>query len=126
MPETQKPTPFGLLRVAYPGERNTGLRPWKGDNYDLSLEYYTANGGLISGGVFMKEVTGFFGSQVKIATEEDLEALGLDPGYEGWELTTQFNLPGTSQGNWEWRLGELPGAPERLRELTRIYGRSAR
>jgi iron complex outermembrane receptor protein len=77
--------------------RNTGLRPWTGDNYDLSLEYYTAQGGLFSAGAFMKEVKDFFGSAVRIATEEDLEALGLDPRYAGWELNTQFNLSGTSR-----------------------------
>jgi 4-alpha-glucanotransferase len=39
-----------------------------------------------------------------------------------------MNLPGTSQGNWEWRLSELPGAEllARLKHLTQIYGRSAR
>jgi iron complex outermembrane recepter protein len=76
--------------------RNTGLRPWTGDNYDLSFEYYTSQGGLFSIGGFYKEVRDFFGSRVKIATEDDLEALGLDPRYEGWQLTTQYNVPGTS------------------------------
>jgi outer membrane receptor protein involved in Fe transport len=36
--------------------RNTGLRPWTADNYDLSVEYYTKNGGLFSGGMFLKEI----------------------------------------------------------------------
>ncbi|HEY2029044.1 MAG TPA: 4-alpha-glucanotransferase [Myxococcales bacterium] len=39
----------------------------------------------------------------------------------------RMNLPGTSQGNWEWRLlPQTPGVEEqaRLLELTRIYGRS--
>jgi len=40
----------------------------------------------------------------------------------------RMNLPGTAQGNWEWRLLALPDrrVQERLRETTRIYGRAAR
>ena len=71
--------------------RNTGLRPWTADNYDLSLEYYTSKGGLYSVGVFMKNITNFFGSSVRIATLADTEALGLDPRYVGWRVTTKFN-----------------------------------
>jgi 4-alpha-glucanotransferase len=39
-----------------------------------------------------------------------------------------MNLPGTSQGNWEWRLAcsWCPGRAARLGELTRTYGRGAR
>jgi TonB-dependent receptor len=71
--------------------RNTGLRPWTADNYDLALEYYTSQGGLYSVGVFMKNITNFFGNSVRIATLADTEALGLDPRYVGWRVTTKFN-----------------------------------
>jgi iron complex outermembrane recepter protein len=77
--------------------RNTGLRPWTGHNYDLSFEYYTDQGGLISFGGFLKEIENFFGRGVRLATAEDLQELGLDPRYVGWELTTQYNLPGTAR-----------------------------
>ncbi len=70
---------------------NIGLKPWTADNYDLSVEYYTDQGGVISGGVFLKEVKNFFGNYVKDATAEDLEQLGLDPRYLGWRVTTKFN-----------------------------------
>jgi iron complex outermembrane receptor protein len=70
---------------------NIGLKPWSADNYDLSVEYYTAQGGVVSGGVFLKEVKNFFGNYVKDATAEDLEALGLDSRYLGWRVTTKFN-----------------------------------
>jgi outer membrane receptor protein involved in Fe transport len=64
--------------------RNTGLQPWTADNYDLSLEYYHATGGVISGGVFVKEIRDFFGDAVRLATAEDLEEVGLDsPAFEG-------------------------------------------
>jgi iron complex outermembrane recepter protein len=77
--------------------RNTGLRPWSADNYDLSLEYYTNHGGLFSGGVFFKEIKDFFGSSVRVATPENLQVLGLGPEYAGWELSTQFNLEGIAR-----------------------------
>jgi TonB-dependent receptor len=70
---------------------NIGLKPWTADNYDVSVEYYTRHGGVVSAGVFLKEVKDFFGAFVKDATAEDLEALGLDPRYLGWRVTTQFN-----------------------------------
>lgn len=71
--------------------RNTGLRPWSADNYDLSLEYYTKQGGLISAGVFLKKIKDFFGDYNQVATAGDLESLGLDPRYVGWQLTTKIN-----------------------------------
>ncbi|MSU50858.1 MAG: hypothetical protein EXS37_17515 [Opitutus sp.] len=71
--------------------RNTGLRPWTADNFDLSLEYYTDNGGIFSAGVFLKQIADFFGAAVKVATLADLEQVGLDAQYVGWNLSTQFN-----------------------------------
>ncbi|HRE80097.1 MAG TPA: TonB-dependent receptor, partial [Opitutaceae bacterium] len=71
--------------------RNTGLKPWSADNYDLSLEYYTKQGGIFSAGVFLKEITDFFGTDVRIATLADTEQLGIDPRYVGWRISTKFN-----------------------------------
>jgi iron complex outermembrane recepter protein len=71
--------------------RNTALKPWSADNYDLSLEYYTQSGGIVSAGVFLKEIKDFFGSSVKIARLEDLEAVGLDSRFVNWNLSTKFN-----------------------------------
>jgi TonB-dependent receptor len=75
-------------RITY---TNPGLRPWTADNYDLSLEYYSASGGLLSAGVFQKDVTNFFGRYVAFATADDLRALGLDQQFLGWRVTTTFN-----------------------------------
>jgi iron complex outermembrane recepter protein len=71
--------------------RNPALKPWTADNYDISFEYYTRQGGLFSAGAFVKEIRNFFGEQVKIATAEDLAAIGFDPRYEGWTLSSTFN-----------------------------------
>lgn len=72
--------------------RNPGLRPWTADNFDLTLEYYPSSGGLLSVGVFRKDVRDFFGSSVRVATEADLAELSLDPRYLGWQITTQANF----------------------------------
>jgi TonB-dependent receptor len=71
--------------------RNTGLKPWTAQNYDLSAEYYTDNGGLITAGVFRKQISGFFGTLQTIATTDILEEFGLDPRYAGWRLNTTIN-----------------------------------
>jgi iron complex outermembrane receptor protein len=71
--------------------RNPSLTPWIADNYDISLEYYTDQGGTFSAGAFVKDIKDFFGSSVKIATAADLDQLGLDPKYLGWNLSTRFN-----------------------------------
>jgi len=71
--------------------RNSGLKPWTADNYYVSLEYYTNQGGIFSAGVFLKEIDDFFANDVRIATAADLDLLGLDPQYVGWQLSTKFN-----------------------------------
>ncbi len=70
---------------------NTGLKPWTANNYDLSLEYYSQQGGVVSAGVFLKEIRNFFADSVKIATAADLAALDLESKYLGWNLATTVN-----------------------------------
>ncbi|MEY4941598.1 MAG: hypothetical protein RIQ93_3333, partial [Verrucomicrobiota bacterium] len=71
--------------------RNTGLRPWTADNYDLTFEYYTDSGGLFGVSGFHKQIKGFFGTFAKIATAADLEELGVDPSYVGWQVNSTIN-----------------------------------
>ncbi len=71
--------------------RNTRLKPWTANNYDLSLEYYTQAGGVFTAGAFVKDISNFFGTEVRLATEADLAEVGLDPKYVGWNLSTKFN-----------------------------------
>ncbi len=71
---------------------NTGLNPWEADNYDLSLEYYFANGGVASAGLFRKDLTDFFGSFVTTATAADLEELNLGTEYLGYTVRTTTNI----------------------------------
>jgi iron complex outermembrane receptor protein len=93
--------------------RNMGLRPWSADNYDLSLEYYTQQGGLFSAGVFLKEIKDFFGNAVKLATASDLVEVGLDSRYVGWNLSTKFN-----SGD-----ARVSGVEFNLRQSLREFGR---
>ena len=67
---------------------NTGLRPWLADNYDLSLEYYTDSGGLFSAGVFYKSIKDFFGTFATVPNAAGLEAIGLGPEYQGWQVNS--------------------------------------
>ena len=71
--------------------RNPNLKPWTAHNFDLSAEYYTDNGGVISGGVFLKDIADFFGNDVRLATAEDVGEFGLDSRYIGWNVNTTFN-----------------------------------
>jgi iron complex outermembrane receptor protein len=70
---------------------NTELKPYEADNWDLSLEYYFRNGGLLSFGAFRKDIENFFENATSIATAADVEALGLDPGTAGFDLMTRRN-----------------------------------
>jgi len=72
--------------------RNTALRPWTADNYDVSVEYYTDRGGLFGASVFHKRIQDFFGVFAKVATAEDLRALELDEQYLGWQVSSTYNL----------------------------------
>ena len=86
--------------------RNTALKPWSADNYDLSLEYYTPSGGVVSGGLFVKEIKDFFGTSVKLAKPADLEAVGLDPRYVNWNLSTKFNAGSASVRGAEFNVSQ--------------------
>ncbi|MBL9201443.1 MAG: TonB-dependent receptor, partial [Opitutaceae bacterium] len=70
---------------------NPGLKPWTADNFDLSLEYYTDQGGLFTAGVFQKRIKDFFGNSVFVATRADAENLGLGADFANWRVTTRVN-----------------------------------
>lgn len=91
---TENDIEFSADPNAIPGNisvRNTGLKPWTAQNYDLSAEYYTENGGLITGGVFRKDIANFFGNLQTRATADILDEFGLDQRYVGWFLDTTIN-----------------------------------
>jgi iron complex outermembrane recepter protein len=63
---------------------NGNLKPWYADNFDLSLEYYTENGGILSAGVFFKQIDDMFESFSDALTPELRAELGLedDPRFD--------------------------------------------
>ena len=69
---------------------NQSLKPQFADNFDVSLEYYFEPVGLLSAGVFLKEIKQFIftrGGQTVGAGADN----GFDGEYEGFALTSQDN-----------------------------------
>jgi iron complex outermembrane receptor protein len=69
---------------------NPGLKPQTADNWDVSLEYYMKQLGLVSVGVFQKDLEDFIFTSAGgvIGTGNDN---GFNGQYSGYTLTTQFN-----------------------------------
>ncbi len=89
--------------------RNPGLKPWTANNYDLTVEYYTNQGGVFGAGVFRKEVKNFFSSVVSPAKESDLIETGLDPkttDLAGWTLATTINSDAAEVNGYELSMSQ--------------------
>lgn len=69
---------------------NPNLKAQRADNFDASLEYYFEPAGVISVGVFLKEIDRFIytASGAVVGTGPDN---GFDGNYVGYTLTTQYN-----------------------------------
>ncbi|NMP30169.1 TonB-dependent receptor [Thalassotalea sp. M1531] len=61
------------------GEGNTNLEPFESTNFDLSIEYYYAEGSYAAAGYFRKDVENFIGSQITSTTIEGFEDIYLSP-----------------------------------------------
>ncbi len=87
-------TGFDGTPGSYPGwitSANTTLVPWEADNGDLTLQYYLPRNGMVSVGVFRKNISNFFGT---LATEVDAaiaDSLGLSHDHIGWYYSTRIN-----------------------------------
>ncbi len=71
---------------------NPALKPYEANNYDLSLEYYLQNGGMLSGAVFYKSISGFFGQERVQGTTAMLRQVGAPPGLNNPILIMPINL----------------------------------
>lgn len=95
--------------------RNTALRPWEADNWDLSFEYYGARGTVFSVGGFQKEITDFWTATAggAIVTPQLANELGLEARYVGWGVSTLTNGGDASISGAEFNLIQplrfLPG-----------------
>jgi len=69
---------------------NPKLKPQSADNFDLGGEYYFEPAGLVSVGVFMKEIKSFIYTRSGAVVGPG-PSNGFDGQYEGYTLTTQEN-----------------------------------
>lgn len=69
---------------------NAGLKPQYANNFDAALEYYYEPMGLVSVGVFLKEISDFLYQGVA-GTVPAGQDNGFGGEYEGFELRTQLN-----------------------------------
>jgi iron complex outermembrane receptor protein len=93
--------------------RNTKLKPWTADGYEMALEYYFKSGGVVSAAFFRKDVVDAFASRTVQLTPALLADLGLGPAYEGWDFISTFNVGESTringiELNWQQRLTFLP------------------
>ncbi len=92
---------FDFDPTASPGTltaRNTGLRPWSAQNFDLSVEYYfPKGGGLVSAGIFRKDVSDFFQTRGGVVDAALAQELGVGPEFIGWGVSTTVNGTGTAK-----------------------------
>jgi len=63
-------------------EGNTNLQPFESTNFDLSLEYYYAEGSYAAAGYFKKDVENFIGSQIVSTTIEGFHDIYLGPRWQ--------------------------------------------
>jgi iron complex outermembrane receptor protein len=80
---------------------NPALKPWSANNYEAHLEYYTAQGGVITVGGFVKDIKNVqVQQQVLLDTPAKLAALDLEPSFLNFVATTWLNQ-GIGQINGE-------------------------
>lgn len=94
--------------------KNPNLKPWEAHGYDVSLEYYTRQGGVFSAGAFRKDITNFFTNITTLATAEFLDAAGLSHDY----LNYQINYPDNTADKVRMSGYELAAQQKVLRNLS--------
>ena len=86
---------------------NPNLTPWTADNFEASLQYYTAQGGVISAGLFRKQIDNVQQQRsVLLDTPAKLAELDLDPSFTDFRATTWIN-----EG-----IGQIDGAEFEMRQ----------
>jgi len=94
-------------------EGNPALLPSMSDNFDAQLEYYTANGGLYSVGVFYKDITDFTYTNIIRFDTLDAQDQPIPVTNGAFTYTQPLNGPGAKNYGLELiarqRLTFLPG-----------------
>lgn len=91
---------------------NPGLKPQYADNFDATVEYYLKPAGVLSFGVFLKEIDDFIYNSAGTIIPPGPDN-GFNGEYEGYELRTQANggfakIKGI-EANYQQALRFLPG-----------------
>lgn len=95
---------------------NVALQPWTANSYDVAVEYYFDQPGIISVGAFRKDIKNFFGAVRTAATPELLDLYGFDDSYLNYEIVTKTNIGSARVSGVEF---EYRQSLESLHRLTR-------
>ncbi|WP_172830196.1 TonB-dependent receptor [Opitutus sp. GAS368] len=99
--------PFSGIALGTVNRSNPNLKPWTADNYEAHLEYYSAQGGVMSIGGYLKEIKDVQVQQtILLDTPAKLAELDLDPSYLNFQSATWVN-----QGD-----GEISGLEAEMRQ----------
>jgi outer membrane receptor protein involved in Fe transport len=83
--------------------KNPALVPWTANSGDIRLEYYPANGAVLSAGFYRKQIKNSFATQNFLATSEFLSTFGLGEEFVGYQVNAPINVPGITHINgWEF------------------------
>lgn len=100
--------PFSGVALGTVNRPNPNLEPWKANNYETHLEYYTRQGGVFSAGVFRKDIDKVQVQRtILLDTPEKLALLDLEPTFANFQSTTWIN-----EG-----VGRIDGAELEARQL---------
>jgi TonB-dependent receptor len=84
--------PYSGIAIGSVNRPNPNLEPWRADNYETHLEYYTAQGGVISAGVFRKDIQDVQVQRtILLDTPQKLADLGLESTFLNFQSTTWIN-----------------------------------
>jgi outer membrane receptor protein involved in Fe transport len=91
---------------------NPSLKPQNADNFDLSAEYFFEPAGLVSAGVFLKEISDFI-----YTDSSQFIAAGADNGFDGEYVG--YNLRNSANGGF----GKVKGLELAYQQHCRASGR---
>jgi len=85
--------PFAGIAIGTVNRSNPNLKPWTADNYEAHLEYYTAQGGVMSVGGFLKEIQNVQIQQtILLDTPAKLNELDLESSFLNFQSSTWVNM----------------------------------
>ncbi len=97
---------------------NLGLRPWYSNSFDVALEYYFEKPGMLSIGLFRKDISDFFASVRLPVTPAQLAEWGFDESFSNYDVVTKQNVGSARVTGVEYEYRHtLPWFPDRWGNL---------